>query len=617
MTDTTLKIGPWQWSVWPTAPLPTEDWLRAQGAAKGPAWLHDFHGQREKFIALEQHDPLQYGWEQPPMKILRALLRGDYQPGQFGVSVAPKHWQQAKPANDVVLLGGNGSGKTEVQAKLAMERLASHASSEARCFSQNEQTSIRYIQRALYKYLPPDLRKIKSQGTTTKISYKEATGFSENCFILPNHSACLLPTYKAYQQDPMSVEGGEADIVTWDEEAPGPLLETLRFRVHKKGGIVLGGFTPVGGYTETVGQYIEGATILEVIPARRVVWDWWQRTWTWGEWLVPKDRELVKGCPPGHVPLVVQAGVGNGRRFAVGFPTVFNPYTNVEAIAESVAGKPVDFALERLWGWPTKIARKAFPNFCEAHIVKRDRLPALEELTIYHWCDPHGDRNWFMLWLGVDRQGTIWVLREWPDMQTMGEWALPGSKPDGKIGPAQTMGSGKSFNDYKRLVAEIEQQSVVGVSPANQSENKTPWRIHDRRIDPRPAGTSVPSDEQARTYLDYLMEPVKGVDGVVQLPGWDVAAGPDCSIEEGKQWINNWLTRGWNPNQPVTPLNCPKFYVNAECENLIWALRTWTGLDGLKGASKDPIDCLKGPAKMDIQWCPQGALGSYGGGAPY
>jgi len=603
MSEATMKVGPWVWTVHPTVPIPSDAWLREMGAQKGASWLHEFHARRERAIAEERHDPLTYGWEQPPMRLLRALLAGTYSPGTFGVSVAPKDWKMGKPCNDIVLLGGNGSGKTEVQGKIAMEVLETQPGSEARCFSQNEMTSIRYIQRALYKYMRPELRKLKSQGTTIKISYKEATGFSENVFILPNRSACLLPTYKAYEQDKKSVEGGECDVLTWDEEAPAELLETARFRVHKKGGVMLGGFTPVGGYTETVGQYIEGAVILEVIPARKVVWDWWHRTWTWGEWLMPKDRELVKGCPPGHVPLVVQSGGGNGRRYGLCFPTMFNPYTNVEAIAESVQGKPADFALERLWGWPTKLARKAFPNFGEWHIVEPDRIPPLDELTIYHWSDPHGDRNWFMLWVGVDRNGTKWVIREWPDVESMGEWAVPGSKPDGKAGSGQTMGHGKSFNDYKRLVREIEANGT--------------WDVRDRRLDPRPAGTSVPSDEEARTYIDYLQDPIRDTDGKITVPGWDVMAGADCGIEEGKQWVNNWLTAGWNPAEPVTPLNCPKFYVSRKCENLIWSLRTWTGVDGLKGASKDPIDCLKGLAKMDIGHLPPGALGSYGGGAAY
>jgi hypothetical protein len=376
---------------------------------------------------------------------------------------------------------------------------------------------------------------------------------------------------------------------------------------------MLGGFTPVGGYTETVGQYIEGATVLEVIPARRIVWDWWNRTFTWGEWLLPQDRELVKGCPPGHVPLVVQSGGGNGRRFALGFPTMFNPYTNVEAIAESVQGKPVDFALERLWGWPTKLARKAFPNFGQWHIVEPERLPPVKDLTIYHWMDPHGDRNWFMLWVGVDADGNKYVLREWPDIE-VGEWALPGSKPDGKIGPGQTMGHGKCFNDYKRLVLEIEGWKVA---PDGVWQRGDAWEVRDRRLDPRPAGTAVISDVDNRTYLDYLQDPIRDAAGQILVPGLDVLAGPDCSIEEGKQWVNNWITAGWNPNEPITPMNCPKFYVSSKCENLIWSLRTWTGADGLKGASKDPIDCLKGLAKMDIRPLPAGALGSYGGGTCY
>jgi hypothetical protein len=588
--------------------------LRETGEQHGPAWLHEFHAKREQAIVRERHNPMQAGWEQPPMRLLRELLAGTYVPGTFGVSVAPPDWRMTRPANDVVLLGGNGSGKSEVQGKLAMEVLETKPGSEARCFSQNEMTSIRYIQAALFKYLRPELRKIKSQGTTTKISYKESTGFSEGVFILPNHSACLLPTYKAYEQDKKSVEGGECDVLTWDEEAPAELLETARFRVHKKGGVMLGGFTPVGGYTETVGQYIEGATILEVIPARRVVWDWWQRTWSWGEWLLPKDRELVKGCPPGHVPLVVQSGGGNGRRFALGFPTMFNPYTNVQAIVESVEGKPMDFSLERLWGWPTKLARKAFPNFGAWHIVPPERIPPVSELTLYQWMDPHGDRNWFMLWVGVDAQGNKWVLREWPDID-VGEWALPGSKPDGKVGPGQTMGHGKSFNDYKRLVQEIEGWTVR--PDGRWVAGDQAWDVRDRRLDPRPAGTSVPSDEEARTYLDYLQEPIRNTGGEILCPGLDVLAGPDCSIEEGKQWVNNWLTGGWNPAEPVTPLNCPKFYISSRCQNLIWSLRTWTGMDGLKGASKDPIDCLKGLAKMDIRHLPPGALGSYGGGAAY
>lgn len=332
-----VKVGAWEWTAWPTFFLPDESWLRAYAQRHGLHKLAEYHAQREMFIQRERHDPLAFGWEQPPVLVVRELLAGTYVPGKFGVVTAPAGWRQERSANDIVMLGGNGSGKSEIQAKIGMQTLMGGENREWRAFSQSEMTSVRYIQKPTHRYMPPELRNVKSQGLTTKISYKEATGFSESCFILPHHSAGLFPTYKGYEQDPNSVEGGEADCASWDEEAPAPLLKTLRFRVHKKGGFLLGGFTPVGGYTETVSEYIEAGTFLECIPARMVDWDWQKRTWSWGEWLLPPDQELVKGCPPGHVPFVIQSGGGSGRRFAVALPTMFNPFTNVRAIIESTA----------------------------------------------------------------------------------------------------------------------------------------------------------------------------------------------------------------------------------------------------------------------------------------
>lgn len=346
----TVKVSSWDWTVWPTMPMPTLENLRAMAEARGPSAVHDFHTWREQSIANEQHDPLVYGWEQPPVAIVRALLAGTYVPGETfrfgqgqpaaGVSIAPADWKQERTANDVVMLGGNGSGKSDVQAKFGIECLTGGDKREWRAFSQNEATSIRYIQAPAFKYLPPEYRHVKKKGLTTKISYSESTGFSENVFILGNHSAALFPTYKSYEQDKKSVEGGEADLATWDEEAMADLLKTLRFRVHKKGGVVIGGFTPVGGYTPSVAEYLDAATVLEVIPSRTVIWDWWKRTWSWGDWLLPENQVLVKGCPPGHLPLVLESGSGAGRRFAVSLPTMFNAYTNVNAIvAATVCGE--------------------------------------------------------------------------------------------------------------------------------------------------------------------------------------------------------------------------------------------------------------------------------------
>jgi hypothetical protein len=46
-------------------------------------------------------------------------------------------------------------------------------------------------------------------------------------------------------------------------------------------------------------------------------------------------------------------------------------------------------------------------------------------------------------------------------------------------------------------------------------------------------------------------------------------------------------------DQPLVPItNEPHLYVSEKAQQVIWALNTWTGLDGEKGACKDFIDLL-------------------------
>lgn len=611
-TDTeTIRVAEMDWRKWPTSAVPTEADCVAFVQRFGVEGLTQLYQSREQAIALEEHDPLHHGWESPCTTTLRELLAGTYVPGKIGHALVPG-FTMARPANDVLELGGNGSGKTRSAARLVMELLEGKPRREVRCYSQNEMTSIAYQQPPLFAHLPPPLRKVKKIGQTTKISYSEATGFSDAIFILQNHSKCMLLTYKGWQQDKTSAEGGEADLVWCDEEVPSELADTLRFRVHKKPhGVFLATFTPISGYTATAAQYIEGAEILETIPARRVIWDRHNRQgFTWGDPILPQDKVLVPGCPPGHVPYVLRASVD--RRYCVLFPTVFNPYTNVEGVVQGALGKTSEFALERVFGWPTKRAQKAFPRFGREHVVKPDRIP--KQGTNYLFCDPHGKRNWFMVWIRVCPEGRIWVYREWPD-RTIGEWAVPGEKPDGKEGPAQRYAAGMTFNDYKRVILRGEGWLLHDDGRVEAPKGVKVETLFERHMDPRPAATTVPSDEQALTYLDYMLQPTMDRQGKVLVPGLPFEAAPACAIEEGTQLINDWISAGWDPTQPLTPMNCPQFYVSEECENVIFALRTWTGQDGEKGASKDPIDCLRGAAKRGIEFYAEAALGSRGGGS--
>jgi hypothetical protein len=49
-------------------------------------------------------------------------------------------------------------------------------------------------------------------------------------------------------------------------------------------------------------------------------------------------------------------------------------------------------------------------------------------------------------------------------------------------------------------------------------------------------------------------------------------------------------------------LNEPKLQVLETCPNLIYALAHWSGVDGQKGACKDPIDCLRGLFLTSVQY---------------
>lgn len=594
------------WTLWPTQHTPTDAEILAfcktfaGGPQKAAAIVHEWHARREELIAREQHDPLQFGWEPPPMRVLRALFAGTYTDPEGNTH----------KANDVLLLGGNGSGKTDIGAKLVVETMMRSPRVEVRAFSQNETTSINYQQPPMHKYMPPALRKVKKHGGVTKISYSVATGFSERVFVLPNASKCLLFTYKGYEQDKTSAEGGEARLVINDEPPPAELVRTQRFRAHKANGVLLSTFTPVNGYTETVAEYLDGATVLEQMPVRRVSYQWptpWHPTETYefGDWLLPANRTYVEECEPGHLPYVMKSSAPG--RYVVLCPTVMNPYlTGLDAIIQSALGGVTDFALERLWGLPTKRALRVFPRFDpKVHVVASERIP--QEGTRFLLGDPHGRRNWFLLWLLIDTHQRWWFYREWPNAM-MGEWAVPGDKADGRPGPAQRIGGGRSFSDYKRLILMAEGWTQ-NETDGRLSRGPVVEDIFERLLDPRPAGIRNTGEDGDQTMVDVLREASLDASGRELVPGMEFQPGPASQVKDeiGISFLNDLLS-----HDVARP---PRLFVSAECRNLIYSLMTWTGSDGEDGATKDPIDCVRMAAKRGCEYYAPSLFGSHGGGS--
>jgi hypothetical protein len=77
--------------------------------------------------------------------------------------------------------------------------------------------------------------------------------------------------------------------------------------------------------------------------------------------------------------------------------------------------------------------------------------------------------------------------------------------------------------------------------------------------------------------------------------------------------INDALS--YNPEQPIDARNQPRLYISENCKNTIYALQTYTGADGKKGATKDFIDLLRYVCLSDAMYIDGGTLKSRGGGS--
>ena len=491
--------------------------------------------QREEGINLEKSDPLRYGhepasWDRADRE--RARLRE-----KFPVGVV-EEWN----------LGGNRAGKSERAAKRIVELMIQKDFAKVWCLQSTEASSIENQQGLIYKYLPPEYKSESGklrQGTTTKINYSLSGGFTENKLVLPNGSMCV---FKFYSMEVKAIEGAELDCAWADELVTPDWLEALRYRLLTRNGLLHVTFTPVAGYTPTVASVLNGAVTTEEAEAE----------------LLPKmSGEGFEMVPLTQQPLARNAGI-------VYFHTAENPFGNYPAMKVVLEGKNKETILCRAYGVATKSRVSRFPRFRDdVHVIDPDSVP--DDGTDYHVVDPCSGRNWYMIWVRVDVRERIFVYREWPPVDSyirgvgvVGPWALPSaSKHDGDKGDAQTS-FGWGIQEYKEEIERLE--------------NGRP--ISERFMDSRYASSATMTREGTTTLLEECLD-----------VGLEFKSADGRSIDEGVDLINNALA--YDPDKPVGTGNEPRLYISSDCANVIYSLKEWTGADGNKGASKDPLDCLR------------------------
>ena len=525
----------------PRLRLPTREQAKmACATSEGEADFRKAMEDRGREIFLEETDPYRGGFE-------------------------PKHWDHATKIleeNDELLIsGGNRSGKTEFCAKWIVKLAREKDGSRIACFHTTHQSSLQNQQPVVYKYLPAEFKR-KIKGAVENVSYTQKNGFTESTFILPNGSQVW---FMHYSQDRRTVEGLELDAVWADELIPMDLLETIRYRLVTRAGKLLVSFTPIEGYSLTVKDFIAGGEVTE-----------------WRDSELLPTRSNIPGGPSGKMPYLMRCR--RGGSWAIWFHTNWNPYNPYEQLKKRLKGLHDGEVKIRAYGWADQSVGNAFPRFGDGHIMTPGEIPV--DGRNFMVVDPAGARNWFILWARVFEE-VVYIYREWPD-RSMGDWTVPGSKVDGHIGPAQRSGGGGvSFVQYKDLIREKE-----GGEP-----------VFLRLIDSR-AGSAKLMD--GTTPLEKLNMSEEGEDPMLFYP----ANGQ--KIESGVQLINDILY--YDNTMPVADDNSPRLFVSANCTNLIYSMREWTGADGEKGASKDPIDCLRYLCMEDNLHAPQDALVQRGGG---
>jgi hypothetical protein len=373
--------------------------------------------------------------------------------------------------------------------------------------------------------------------TRTRVDFKTYTQFSNNSTILEGFEF-------GFKKDSIKA-GNESNIGAWLDEYLGDaaLVNTLRFRLATRDSKMVIGFTPIDGYTPFISDYLKGAETLETRPAALL-----------------RGKEVpTKQYSPSRDAAVIYLHSDE------------NPFGGYERIAKDLAGRPEDEIKVRAYGLPVKSANALLPYFnTEVNVLSEKpnkykmTFPDISDqsqFTCYQVVDPAGARNYTCIWAGVNKDGEVFIRREWPDRNTYGEWAMFGD-PKWKYGPAAKK-IGLNVEGYCELFKEIEDDLEIEVTE----------RIGDSRFFAR---ENENNDDLFTSFYDF---------GLSFLPS-------DGKMEEqGITALDDWFN--YNPNVEIDQANRPRCYIHEDCGNLIDSLINYNAGGKPEEALKDFFDVIR------------------------
>ena len=536
-------------------------------------------------------DPLGCGYEPKSWKRADAALREFREKYPVGVLI-------------FLVLGGHRASKTEWRSKRTVQGLFGKEDWKVWACQATQEASREAQQVPIYKYLPLDYKSESGKlrkGRKLKVNYTPWGGFTEDVFAVENkHGGTSECRFKFYSMDPRSLEGAEINEAWCDEEASLEWLEACLYRLVSRNGILFVTFTPRWGYTMTVKALLQGAVTIEegetevaLLALRdgngRII----------GPRKVPLVQENLSVQIPGHAV--------KGR--IVYFHTCENPFPlgNWSNMRETLRGASEDKILTTAYGVPTKSMLAHFPLFRESvHVISLNRFREIQKGggCWYHFLDPCSGRNWFQLWIFVDimnrafcagespSTGHIWSYI--PGVGDPGPWAVAGSKADGEQGDGQKEW-GWGYNRYleeidrmERLLSGEAPQPGQGLAPQSSEPAAHKISVQARWIDARYGNARRTQEERSTTLIEDLSE--LGME-FLAAPSEKYIDGGRGGGDGSLRMINDRLF--YDVTRTLDLTNTPRLFCVETTPNTVWALKEWTGKDGVHGASKDPIDCLR------------------------
>jgi hypothetical protein len=595
------------------------------------------------------------------------------------------------------IFGGNRAQKTWYAIKRAVETAILFPRSRIAICSESETASIATVQALTWYYIRRHYEHLNGKRhAVTSVNFSQKGGFTERKLIFPNGAEIYFLTYNQEAGDyegwefgaPLDVyeevsarlkialadltgahdaEFAPIQLAAWramgrtecpnigavcDESMPMSWLKMFSRRAKFRHAKVLWPFTPVRGITPAIKELVGSSAIT----------------------LESRASELLPGqnfpeLPKGHMPYIRRCAMTGAR--AIYFFSLFNKFgvsatrSYYEEIKDLCAGKTTEYIERVAYGFARDSIARAFPNFGPHNIVSRASIPG--QGTNYFFFDPHGTRNFPMIWFRVvpERPNSIYIYREWPDVATYGEWAVPTEREvndqqrkgwDGDPGPAQA-GLGWGVVHYKLEILRLEKILVPGVllgniqHPTSNIEHRTETlpglaggaineemleailkaqvadQYHQRRIrqalrtgeslldlheviaarfgDPRGIHNTHVSEQGGTTlYDEFEKENVDERTHAVVPPMelWDAPTSRRANVEDADEGITKVNELLGCPGRAVMPVfNQPHLFVSRDCQQVIWMLGNYTGRSGGTGASKDFADLVKYACLADLE----------------